>query len=887
MESIHPFRRFAESCLVEPFPVKAGAYAGSLRAHTLEVAERLSLRAVCGAFHRYRDTRGLPPDAAKDDGLRAFGNHLADPAAVQEILDGHPLLKELLHATTAGVSRTATECAARFEADVDDLTAHGLIDLGDKIVDMSFGQGDTHNHGRSVIVVGVTSGRRVVYKPRGSGLELLARRMLQLLEPHCDVDLADCIPPTLDCEQWSWHRFERSAPMTQPDQVERYWQRFGALLALCTALGGTDLHHENVLAVGERPVLVDGETLLQPDPCVTGPPLLEAVQQASTRLPTQTVLLPARGYTHRFDLLLCGLGIPWEQACHVESFGLVDGRSDACRIEPVPSFVLQHVANVPRLDMESLDPVNSFEDVMHGFRIAHTAVTRELPQLVELLADSDARIRIVLRPTHIYATFLEALTHPDYLREESERERILEKLRPTLAMSASAEFVGLAEREALRRRDVPLFTVGLHERDLHSTEGVGRAFLSRSPAEAAAERMRGFVDMPLSLHQYAIEASYAEIVRSADQVVSLAGRSRMSGLLDTEDPAAAYVRLLGELAVRCERSDGTAATWFTGLGDPGAPTLDLGTAQGFHDLGGVPSFLERVAARVPEAATLASEALRGWGQLSMALGTRFAGRPFSVFAGAPSSLFIDGSLQSVAVSTALERADLSGQDHDLILGMAGLALTLSNMPHGEHDDLLFRLWERLLAFDETQFGRPWHDLAHGAVGLEWARARAAKRLGQSSAQERTMARISEAWGTIPPDVPQGWCSGAAGLAVVRQDLMQDGFDPRGWTLDELLARAMQPASGPVDLSICHGASGVLRAAMLSPSSADARAYEKDVRTRIRRYGFTTGTPTHTNLLGHHLGWTGIIDTWDRYLHGAEASSFDAISLKPNSLEGQP
>ncbi|CAM5724428.1 hypothetical protein SANTM175S_04328 [Streptomyces antimycoticus] len=48
-----------------------------------------------------------------------------------------------------------------------------------------------------------------------------------------------------------------------PDAAGFYW-RTGALLALVHALRGTDFHHENIIAAGEHPVLVDLEALLHP-----------------------------------------------------------------------------------------------------------------------------------------------------------------------------------------------------------------------------------------------------------------------------------------------------------------------------------------------------------------------------------------------------------------------------------------------------------------------------------------------------------------------------------------------------------------------------------------------------------------------------------------------
>ena len=61
---------------------------------------------------------------------------------------------------------------------------------------------------------------------------------------------------------------EYAAPEACPDEatVERYYQRVGALTCLVYLLQGADCHAENLIAAGEHPILVDCETLLNPQP---------------------------------------------------------------------------------------------------------------------------------------------------------------------------------------------------------------------------------------------------------------------------------------------------------------------------------------------------------------------------------------------------------------------------------------------------------------------------------------------------------------------------------------------------------------------------------------------------------------------------------------------
>jgi hypothetical protein len=81
-----------------------------------------------------------------------------------------------------------------------------------------------------------------------------------------------------------------------------------------------------------------------------------------------------------------------------------------------------------------------------------------------------------------------------------------------------------------------------------------------------------------------------------------------------------------------------------------------------------------------------------------------------------------------------------------------------------------------------------------------------------------------------------------------------------------------PAGRPVDLSVCHGSSGVVQSllaagGMLGDTALLQRAldYQDRVIERIRTDGFRTGAAGRTSLLGYMLGWSGIGDT-DVLLH---------------------
>src|SRR5262249_33371171 len=125
------------------------------------------------------------------------------------------------------------------------------------------GAGDKHRGGRSVLIARFSSGFRVVYKPKPLAAEVRFQELLTWLNERGEH------PPfrtlrVLDGGAYGWVEFVPARGCTSPAEVRRFYQRQGGYLALLYALEATDFHHENLIAAGEHPVLIDLESLFHP-----------------------------------------------------------------------------------------------------------------------------------------------------------------------------------------------------------------------------------------------------------------------------------------------------------------------------------------------------------------------------------------------------------------------------------------------------------------------------------------------------------------------------------------------------------------------------------------------------------------------------------------------
>ena len=131
------------------------------------------------------------------------------------------------------------------------------------LVSLDDSKGDQHRDGRSVLIATFNSGFRIVYKPRPLAVAMHFQELLNWLNDR------GAEPPLrtiriLDRGVYGWIEFIAPQGCGSGDEVRRFYARQGEYLALLYALEATDFHYENVIAVGEHPILVDLETLFQP-----------------------------------------------------------------------------------------------------------------------------------------------------------------------------------------------------------------------------------------------------------------------------------------------------------------------------------------------------------------------------------------------------------------------------------------------------------------------------------------------------------------------------------------------------------------------------------------------------------------------------------------------
>lgn len=839
------------------------------------------------------------------DRYRAFLRRLREPAAIDALFAEYPILGRLLSEHVERRTRVLLEFLRRLTTDWPAIVktffpaaAPGTLSKLDCHL------GDRHRGGRAVFVASFTSGARLVYKPKSLAIDSHLHQLIGWLNTKVARLGLDTFA-VLDRGRYGWTEFVEHGPCLHERQVARFYRRLGGQLALMYALGGTDLHHENLIAAGEQPVMVDLESLFQPDlsRLVTGVPD-DSTQQVALDSVLRVGLLPQRAWGHDGapGVDVSGLGNREDQLTphaspYWEGAGTDEMRAERKRLKVGGGH------NRPTLRGAEVAVSDHVDDLLGGFRDVYRVLAAERGALVASggLLDRFAvdEIRVILRPTHIYSLLLRESTHPDLVRDGLDRDRFFDKLWVSAEHSGLPGAVIAAERADLWRGDIPMFVTRPSSRDVQGSGGDWiPGLLDRSGLDRVKARIAGFSEADLDWQSWIIRGSLSSLSvgdPAAGPVRPPAAvRPGSRAIGDPRAAAGAIGDRLAKLAIRHDQG----VSWlgltafqerywdlaplgpdlYGGLSGIALFLAYLGEATGDDGHTGLAEgALASVRFRLarPELPSRQVGAYSGWGGVIHLL------THLGVLWGRPELLD-----EAVALAHRLDGLIDEDDQLDVLGGAAGLAGVLAGLHRHRPDPGLLAIMRhcgehlvatahaddarRTLGWVTPLSSRPLTGFAHGSAGIGWALAVVAETTGETRFAEAASAALAHEralylpeqgnWPDLREDGGRrpmtAWCHGAVGVGLGRLALPAA---LRGPETSVEIARAAETTAARgfgANHSLCHGDFGALE---LLTAAGHTAAAERGavVLSDVEATGGLCGAPDNTETPGLLTGLAGI------------------------------
>jgi len=394
-------------------------------------ADELALLLAARLQHSLEPEAGLLFESVKESVIEAAQKRLHPMAAAQARSPREALaLARAAHDLHACIQRLCRRLAHDQRSIQQTL---GLDLASDRPTKLEMGCGDTHRDGDSTTLITLSSGNRLLYKPRDMALE---QALSELIEPGA-------IPKILPRQGYGYQQHVDAGP---PELA--VGGQLGRLIAQLDVLGAVDLHQDNLIIGVQQMWLVDGETVLH---------------RRVTRPHKRALVLPPLG-----DSVLA-LGVvtpPVKAKLAGSSFWRLDhGLSRLAQPRGLPCDGAETNTLVP------LNPLEQELLVAYGEQLRHADGAGGLPwRLLKTL--KGLRRRVVMRNTCLYGALLRSMRRrPKRRQAETALDGLWDLFRGN---PKHALLVDLATAEALElaRGHIPLFTTRIGAARLDPIDGI-------------------------------------------------------------------------------------------------------------------------------------------------------------------------------------------------------------------------------------------------------------------------------------------------------------------------------------------------------------------------------------------------------------------------------
>lgn len=478
--------KMAEAEVESHAGIEKEAIFGNLKTELLKWYSDVSLRTLIWDMHRQKVAGNLKGQDSREEFVYYEEKILGQKGYPEKLLQQYPALKAMIFRYTKNATRYRLEVYDKWRRDRAELEKRFGIEKGQEIRQISGSHSDSHNGNRTVLVITLKNGQKLVYKPKSASNESFWNDILQ----WCACGAGICQYPyrvwdrggakrteeTIEKtdigawgkEEYSWAEWLEEAFCSSEAEVKDFYRRMGVVLFAAYLLSMNDLHQENLVAHGAWPVVVDAETILG----VRGERKPEGAEEIAREVLRNSVLasglLPFCFWTEDGKgVVLSALGKEKEQKSWVKMPVVAESGTSEMHIE----YRYAQIAggrNLPVFQGRRVGAEEYESEILNGFVRAYTFAMEHKEELNEKVRKGKGVYsRVLLRHTQQYLMYLGSSYHPEVLKKENGRQELFEYGLSCRSRIRLPEAIRNVEVQNLIQGDIPVFYANDFDRAIY------------------------------------------------------------------------------------------------------------------------------------------------------------------------------------------------------------------------------------------------------------------------------------------------------------------------------------------------------------------------------------------------------------------------------------
>ena len=461
-----------------------------------ERIQKICMRTLIFKMNMYKYS-GILQGANEEEEYNYFCKEIVGTKAfIDEVFAEFPVLERCVQEKVNYTMSFYKEVIENFEESKNDIFR--LLteeNAGCLIKKISYGLGDTHNNGRQVVKISLLNGSEIIYKPHPMNNEVLYHKVLS--EISNELRVKQYTYPIISRKKYSWCKVVKTKSCESEKELSFYYKRMGIQLFLAYLLGIRDIHSENLIAVGEFPVIIDLEMIINMDDNTTPYTSEEAVRKKVLNSVLMTGILPFYVWNQNGDGInisafsgQAGSRYPFKVPT------IINGRTSKMRLAyKIP--ISNANDNLAKLNGKFINPVYYEKEIVRGFSKAYEWAIRNKEIIGYTRRKMSVRNRVLMADTQKYAMLLSASYHPSLLKDGADRELFLHSLWE--GRKEEQKSIVESEIRALLKGDIPYFYVNTDDIDVRDEDGVvGNGYYSTSPRNIVVNRLNSLSEKDMN-----------------------------------------------------------------------------------------------------------------------------------------------------------------------------------------------------------------------------------------------------------------------------------------------------------------------------------------------------------------------------------------------------